>query len=116
MNLHSLETYLYKYVLPVFFFPWRGFAGWSKVFPSNPAGSLWGLVALWVVIYSFTLWYALRLKTVVLEDRTLYVKSYLKEIPVPPPRTTKSMPNIKAPAATPKPWAVLILASKRTLR
>lgn len=89
MNLHSLETYLYKYLLPVTFVPWEGFRSVRASFPpSDPNAKTMLLLffGFWFVMTPFVFWYASKLKRVVLLDESiLRVKGYLKEIDIPLP-------------------------------
>jgi len=85
-NLTSLETYLYKYLLPVTFIPWDGFRSVRASFPPNDPHAksmLWLFFFFWCVMTPFVFWYALKLKRVVINEEFLRVKSYLKEIEIP---------------------------------
>ena len=85
-RLHSYETYLYKYVLPIAGIPWDGFRSLRRVFPStdpNSATMIWAGMILWCVMLLLILWYALRLKTVVMYETGLRVGGYLAQIEVP---------------------------------
>lgn len=81
-RLHSLETYLYKYVLPIVFIPWDGFRGLRTAFPANTTMFV-VLITVWAVMVPFVFWNALKLKTVAMDDQGLHVKGYFKEIDVP---------------------------------
>jgi hypothetical protein len=85
-NLTSLETYLYKYMLPIFFIPWDGFRTVrGPVRPDNPGEgmSFWLFLAFWVVMTPFVFRYSFKLKRVTMDERSLYVKGYLKEARIP---------------------------------
>jgi len=85
-RLHSLETYLYKYVLPIFFFPWDGFRSLNTALPSHDPAAVkvrWLFLGLWLVVIPFLFWYAYKLKRVILRDGVLVVKGYLNEIEIP---------------------------------
>lgn len=85
-NLHSLQTYLYKYLLPVSFIPWDGFRSVRASFPPNDQGAqtmLWLFIAFWSVMTPFVFWFGFKLKRVVMDDRFLRVKGYLNEIEIP---------------------------------
>jgi hypothetical protein len=85
-NLHSIETYLYKYLLPLVFVPWDGFRDLRSAFPSNDphfAGTIWILLGAWCVMAPLIFWYAFKLKTVVLDGSVLRIKSYITRIDVP---------------------------------
>ncbi len=85
-NLTSLETYIYKYILPIAFIPWDGFRSVvGPALPDNPSSRMMLLLFLgiWVVMIPFLFWYAFKLKRVIMDERCLYVKGYLKEARIP---------------------------------
>jgi hypothetical protein len=82
-NLHSFETYVYKYLLPAVFIPWDGFRGIKKAFPENPTKMLWLMIAAWSLMAPFVFWYAVKLKTVVMDDAVLHIKGYFKTVDIP---------------------------------
>src|SRR5437762_1516805 len=81
-RLHSLETYIYKYLMPIIFTPWDGFRGLSTPFPNSskmPAV----MIVFWALMAPFIFWTAVKLKTVVMDDDVLHVKGYFTEIDIP---------------------------------
>jgi hypothetical protein len=85
-RLHSYETYLYKYFLPIAWFPWRGFGSLQRAFPPgdpNSANMRWVSIILWCLIYSLAVSYAVRLKTVFVSETGLRVRGYITEIELP---------------------------------
>ena len=86
INITSLETYFYKYLLPVTFVPWDGFRTVRASFPPNDphAKTMWWVfLAAWCVIMPWVFWYAFRLKGVRMGEKALFVRSYRKEIQIP---------------------------------
>jgi len=70
-RLHSYETYLYKYLLPVLWFPWDGFRSARRAFPPtdpNNGTMMWGAIIIWCVTYGLVVFYGFRLKTVFLNE------------------------------------------------
>jgi len=85
-NLHSLETYLYKYLLPVCFIPWDGFRSARASFPPNDQNAqamLWLFFGFWFVMTPFVFLYGFKIKRVIIDDRVLRIKGYLNEIEIP---------------------------------
>ena len=85
-NLHSLQTYLYKYLLPVSFIPWDGFRSVKAAIATtdqNAQVMLWLFFGSWSVITPLVFWYGFNIKRVLIEDKFLRFKSYLKEIEIP---------------------------------
>src|SRR5713226_2251719 len=85
-RLHSYETYLYKYLLPVAWIPWDGFRSIRRVFPPSDPNSVtmvrvW--IILWCLMFPLVILYALRLKTVVMSETGLRIGAYFSEIEVP---------------------------------
>jgi hypothetical protein len=85
-RLHSYETYLFKYLLPVMGIPWDGFRSLRHGFPGtepNSATFIWIGAVAWCVMVVLVVWYALRLKTVFLNETGLRVRGYITEIEIP---------------------------------
>src|SRR6185295_679611 len=86
-SLHSFETYLHKYLLPAMFVPWDGFRSLRVAFPlsePNAKATLLLILGFWLVMSPFIFWFGFRLKRVILlDDKLLRVKGYLKEIDIP---------------------------------
>jgi hypothetical protein len=85
-RLHSYETYLYKYFLPIAWFPWRGLSGLHRVFPpSDPNSStmIWFAIIFWCLTYYLVVSYAIRLKTVFVNETGLRIRGYITEIEIP---------------------------------
>ena len=85
-RLHSYETYLYKYFLPIFWFPWDGLRSVRRAFPSsdpNSATMIWVAIIMWCVTYPLVVFYAVRLKTVFLNETGLRVRGYVTQIEIP---------------------------------
>ena len=85
-RLHSYETYLYKYILPIAWIPWDGFGSLRRAFPSSEANSatiIWVGMVVWCLLYLLVAWYALRLKTVFAKETGLRVRGYVSEIEIP---------------------------------
>jgi len=84
-NLHSFETYLYKYFLPVAVVPWDRFHSIRASFsPTDPHAKtmLVLFLSFWVVVTPFVFWYAIKIKRVVCSENFLRVKGYLREIDI----------------------------------
>jgi hypothetical protein len=86
INVTSLETYFYKYLLPVTFVPWDGLRAARATFaPSGPdAQNMWWVfLAAYCVMAVWVFWYAYRLKIVRMGEGSLSVRGYLKETQIP---------------------------------
>jgi hypothetical protein len=83
IRIHSLETYLDKYVLPIVFIPWAGFGSLSRAFPGITPVQTYLLIALCALFAAVVFWHALKLKTVILDDEVLHVAGYLKQVTIP---------------------------------
>src|SRR5438105_2874850 len=93
-RLHSYETYLYKYILPVAWFPWDGFRSLRRAFPStepNSATMVWVGMVVWCLTYALVVFYAVRLKTVFASETVLRVRGYVNEIEI----SFSDMANVK---------------------
>lgn len=85
-RLHSYETYLYKYLLPLMWIPWDGFRSLRRAFPltyPNSATIIPLFIIIWCVTFPLVIWYALRLKTLVLTGNGLRIGGYFSVIEVP---------------------------------
>ena len=85
-RLHSYETYLYKYLLPIMWVPWDGFRSLRRAFPStdpNSATMIRVAIILWCLTLPLVIWYALRLKTLVVTQDALRIGGYFSEVEVP---------------------------------
>ena len=85
-RLHSYETYVYKYILPIAWIPWDGFRSLRRAFPPsepNSATIIWVGMLVWCVLYLLVACYALRLKTVFANEAGLRVRGYVSEIEIP---------------------------------
>src|SRR6266849_2290105 len=85
-RLHSYETYLYKYILPIAWIPWDGFRSLRRAFPPsepNSATMIWVGMVAWCVIYTLVVLYGLRLKTVFSNQSGLRIRGYVSEIEIP---------------------------------
>src|SRR5260370_39967788 len=85
-RLHSYETYLYKYLLPIMWIPWDGFRSLRRAFPStdpNSATTIRVAIILWCLMFPLVIWYALRLKTLVMTGDGLRIGGYFSEVEVP---------------------------------
>jgi len=85
-RLHSYETYLYKYFLPVLWFPWDGFRSARRAFPPtdpNNGTMMWVAIIMWCVTYGLVVFYGFRLKTVFLNETGLRIRGYITEIEIP---------------------------------
>src|SRR5215813_14356128 len=85
-RLHSYETYLYKYVLPVLWFPWDGFRSVQRAFPTtdpNNSTLRWVAIIMWCVSYGLVVFYGVRLKTVFVNEAGLRIRGYITEIEIP---------------------------------
>ena len=86
IKLHSWQTYIYKYLLPLSFIPWDGFQSMLAAFPqrSPDRGPLLALFFVaWIILTPLIFWYAYRLKKVVLSREWLLVEGYFKETAIP---------------------------------
>jgi hypothetical protein len=85
-RLHSYETYLFKYLLPIMGIPWDGFSSLRRAFPPtepNHAIIIWVATAVWCVTLVLFVWYGLRLKTVFINQTGLRIRGYVTEIEIP---------------------------------
>ena len=83
MRLHSYETYLYKYLLPIVWIPWDRFRSFRRAFPSAEPTMIGLGIILWCLIYLLLIWYAIRLKTVATTGSGLRIGGYFGEVEVP---------------------------------
>ena len=66
--------------------PWDGFKSLRRAFPAtepNGATFFWIFAVAWCVMFVLVVWYALRLKTIVLTDTGVRVRGYITEIEIP---------------------------------
>jgi hypothetical protein len=85
-RLHSYETYLYKYLLPILWFPWEGLGSVRRAFPPSDPNSLttiWLIIIIWCATYPLLQYYAIRLKTVFANETGLRIRGYITEIEIP---------------------------------
>ena len=85
-RLHSYETYVFKYLLPVMGIPWDGFRSLRRAFPATEPNSetfFWIFAVAWCVMLVLVVWYALRLKTIFLTDTGLRIRGYITENEIP---------------------------------
>src|SRR5687767_7665946 len=85
-RLHSYETYLFKYLLPIMGIPWDGFRGLRRAFPPaepNNATIIWVATVVWCVLLVGFVWYGFRLKTVFINQTGLRIRGYITEIEIP---------------------------------
>jgi hypothetical protein len=90
-TLSSAQTCWMKFVFPTMWISMFGL-GTLGLFlgafrgPDNtppPEGMKWGFLAAWLVGTTFIYWGCARLKRVRVEDSSIYVSNYLKEIRIP---------------------------------
>jgi len=85
-RLHSWETYLYKYFLPIAWIPWDGFRSLRTAVPASDPNFVAirsVAVVLWCVTYALLVFYAVRLKTVFMNENGLRIRGYFTEIEIP---------------------------------
>ena len=85
-RLHSYETYLYKYLLPIAWIPWEGLRGLRRAFPPgypNSATMISVAIIVWSVSFPLVVFYAVRLKTVFANETGLRIRGYVTEIEIP---------------------------------
>jgi|ERR1043166_928225 hypothetical protein len=85
-RLHSYETYLYKYLLPIVWIPWSRLKGLRSAFPPsepNSATMIWVAIIFWCVSFPLVVFYAVRLKTIFASETGLRVRGYVTEIEIP---------------------------------
>ena len=64
-RLHSYETFLYKYLLPIGWIPWDGLRSLRRAFPPtdpNSATMFWLVIIMWCITYPLVVFYAVRLR------------------------------------------------------
>jgi len=88
-KLSSDWTVFYKVIFPLLWISGFGFGAlllWIGSFDQTnppPADMKWTFLFVWITGSSFILWFALRLKSVMLKDKSLIVKDYFKETVIP---------------------------------
>lgn len=86
INLHGLDTYLYKYLLPLSFIPGDGFRSILVAFPPSSPETRPGLyffLACWAVLTPVAFWHAFKVKRVFLSGDWLIVKGFIYEVAIP---------------------------------
>jgi hypothetical protein len=83
-RLHSYETYLYKFMLPIIAIPWNGLRSFRAVLsPGEHNPTIIGLAILvWCAMLALILWYALRVKTVFMTQDGLRIHGYVTDLEI----------------------------------
>ena len=84
--LHSWQTNLYKYLLPINFIPWDGFRSIKRSLASSDPHlriEFPIIIGFWLIMTPIVFWFAFKIKRVVLEEGVLTVKGFVKEVQIP---------------------------------
>ena len=83
-RLHSYETYLFKFILPIMGIPWNGIRSFRVILsPGENNPTIIGLaIAAWCVMLALSVWYAVRLKTVFMTQNGLRIRGYVTELEI----------------------------------
>jgi hypothetical protein len=89
-TLSSAETFLMKYIFPVFWIGAFGFGTlglWLEAFHGqdgpSPPRMRWQFLIMWIAGAIFILWFACRIKRVQTDDQSLYISNYFSEVVIP---------------------------------
>ena len=85
-TLSSAQTFWVKFVFPwiwILLFGMGTFSLWTVPHPNMPAEIPWIFLAAWLVGLVFTLWICADLKRVRMDQDTLYISNFRREIAVP---------------------------------